>query len=323
MKPDRRAYGGLMCAGEVKQAVAYLQQFSQGEQMAARITRRMTGDKPVKRCKGAFVCRVDGCYQQYYRQVFWQECDHDAAIRALYQALCGVMETKAKPVTGDALITAMTNIEKKITAAMKKRHYYFLGGRTQGYYGPYIWKQMWPWHLDVLLPVGRQRFTVWMMDGFVSRGWLDFVSMGVSGTGGWQADETIYCVWKCYKNEIDKPSFQISFLKHEAQHAFDRAHYPNLTAEQLEYRAKLAELIYYPRLSLFYNILSEAKAYCGDDNSHAAASAKIVKALSESILKEEMLTDAVHWKGKLKLIKRECLRLYRTFESEYVKEAVK
>lgn len=77
----------------------------------------------------------------------------------------------------------------------------------------------------------------------------------------------------------------------------------------LEYRAKLVELIYYPRLSLFMEFLAEANAD-DPDNAHGAAAERIVKELSQRIFSEEYVKDPRRWKGRLKQIRehsRQCL----------------
>lgn len=51
-------------------------------------------------------------------------------------------------------------------------------------YGPYIWENSERVIYEVEIPSGIQKVAINMMDGFVSRSWLDFISFGQTGTGG-------------------------------------------------------------------------------------------------------------------------------------------
>jgi hypothetical protein len=46
--------------------------------------------------------------------------------------------------------------------------------------------------------------------------------------------------------DYENSEFQVSYLKHEAQHLSDYTEFPGLDVNDLEYRAKLVELIYEP-----------------------------------------------------------------------------
>lgn len=73
---------------------------------------------------------------------------------------------------------------------------------------------------------------------------------------------------------MESESFQVSLLKHEAQHAADLARYPDMSNEDLEYRAKLVELVYSKERDLFTPFAQQA----GDRNKangHARAAARI------------------------------------------------
>ena len=112
------------------------------------------------------------------------------------------------------------------------------------------------------------------MDGFIFRSWLAYISFDEIGTGGWSAgDGTICCVKSAYS--IESESFQVSLLKHEAQHEWDKAHYKDLSSWKLEYRAKLVELIYSKERNLLESFLAEADN-SDRDNAHAFASNQII-----------------------------------------------
>ena len=64
-------------------------------------------------------------------------------------------------------------------------------------------------------------------------------------------------------------------MKHEAQHAKDLAVYPEMSPTDLEYRAKLVELIYSIERNLLEQFIYEADV-SKDINGHALAANRIV-----------------------------------------------
>lgn len=203
-------------------------------------------------------------YQIYFRDVFY----------------CGLPEPEAayKLLTGLRLLLNMPDADEellaeRLQAAFEANGYHALFGKTQGYYGPYVWRETVPTVYRVELPDGTAEYTVNILKGFVFRSWMDYLTFGRYGTGGWASpDGTINCVEQAYAFESER--FLVSLLKHEAQHAMDMKRFPKITPAELEYRAKLVELHYSGDLGLLQKFLSEAdESRTGD--SHAAASARI------------------------------------------------
>ena len=203
-------------------------------------------------------------YQIYFRDVFY----------------CGMPEAEV----ADRLLTQLkvylnlpdteeTLLTERLQAMFEAEGYHALFGKTQGYYGPYIWRDTVPTVYRVELPGGTAEYTVNLLKGFVFRGWMDYLTFGRYGTSGWASpDGTINCVAQAYDFESER--FLVSLLKHEAQHTVDMKRFPGITPAELEYRAKLVELHYSGDLGLLQKFLSEAdESRTGD--SHAAASARI------------------------------------------------
>lgn len=203
-------------------------------------------------------------YQIYFRDVFY----------------CGLPEPEAayKLLTGLRLLLNMPDADEellaeRLQAAFEANGYHALFGKTQGYYDPYVWRETVPTVYRVELPDGTAEYTVNILKGFVFRSWMDYLTFGRYGTGGWASpDGTINYVEQAYDFESER--FLVSLLKHEAQHAMDMKRFPKITPAELEYRAKLVELHYSGDLGLLQKFLSEAdESRTGD--SHAAASARI------------------------------------------------
>lgn len=124
------------------------------------------------------------------------------------------------------------------------------------------------------MKVLNSEYKVNLLDGFLSKSWLDYISFGKVGTGGWaNEDGMIHCVKASYDLE-DEP-FTVSLLKHEAQHAMDLFRYHNMASEDLEYRAKLVELIYSSKRNLLNRFLHEADS-SDPGNGHGLAADRII-----------------------------------------------
>ena len=210
-------------------------------------------------------------YQVYFRDTFY----------------CGFLETEAadKLLTQLKALLDMPDAEEallteQLQSAFEAEGYHALFGKTQGYYGPYVWKDTVPAVYSVELPEGTEQYTVNILRGFVFRSWMDYLTFGRFGTGGWASpDGTINCIEQAYDFESER--FLVSLLKHEAQHTVDMKQFPGITPAELEYRAKLVELHYSGDLGLLQKFLSAADESRPND-SHAIASARLKREFADT-----------------------------------------
>ena len=210
-------------------------------------------------------------YQIYFRNTFY----------------CGSPEAEAadKLRTGLRALLNMpdadeAHLAERLQSLFEAEGYHALFGKTQGYYGPYIWRDTVPTVYRVELPDGTAEYTVNILKGFVFRSWMDYLTFGRYGTGGWASpDGTINCVGRAY--DFASERFLVSLLKHEAQHTVDMKRFPEITPAELEYRAKLVELHYSSDLSLLQKFLSTADKSKTND-AHAVASAKIKRGFADT-----------------------------------------
>ena len=210
-------------------------------------------------------------YQIYFRDRFY--CGLPEA-EAADRLLTGLRALLHMPDADEALLT------QRLQAMFEDAGYHALFGKTQGYYGPYIWRDTVPTVYPVQLPEGTADYTVNILKSFVFRSWMDYLTFGRYGTGGWASpDGTINCIEQAY--DFGSERFLVSLLKHEAQHTVDMKRFPGITPAELEYRAKLVELHYSGDLGLLQKFLSEADEGKADD-SHAAASARIRRAFADT-----------------------------------------
>ncbi len=249
-------YGALI-AGEVQAALALLE-----EPERERYLARLNGENACYPVEPP-LDEVLAAYQDYWRAAIYRK--EPQAEEALRQRFCRIFSAEG----------SLAELEEtQVKAAFAARGLHFLGGRTGGFYGPYVWKTSRDEGFSVELPEGQASYIVRFLEGFVVKSWLDWLSFGAVGTGGWtDSDGVLCCVADSY--QVESESFQVSLLKHEAQHARDLARWPELSSEELEYRAKLVELIYSSERTLLPSFAAQA----GEGNGHARAAKRIVEGI--------------------------------------------
>ena len=210
-------------------------------------------------------------YQVYFRDTFYCGLPETEAADKLLTQLKALLDM---PDAEEALLT------EQLQSAFEAEGYHALFGKTQGYYGPYVWKDTVPAVYSVELPEGTAQYTVNILGGFVFRSWMDYLTFGRFGTGGWASpDGTINCIEQAYDFESER--FLVSLLKHEAQHTVDMKRFPGITPSELEYRAKLVELHYSSNLGLLQEFLSAADESRVSDG-HALASARLKREFADT-----------------------------------------
>lgn len=277
-------YGHIL-KGDLREAVAYLAEFPEQRQRLERYEAVFVREEYIDFDVPAALNEILGAYQRYWRDVFW----------------LGFSREEAAEILAERLETEDLDLQEAqvLPERFRAEGLHFLGGRTAGYYGPYVWRDTREQVCEVELPGGVRAYPVRLLDGFVMKGWIDFLSFGEVGTGGWtDGDGIINCVRASY--DLDSEQFQVSLLKHEAQHAVDLE--AGITdSGELEYRAKLVELIYTGERKLLPQFACEA-----DDsdpcNGHGLAAHRIAEGFARALGHREF--DAVPI-GQVQSIARE------------------
>lgn len=230
---DRNVCREYLVKGNLRAALAYAGQFPDQTELCRKYRALFEEENYLAYDVEADLNEILLNYQKYYRDAFYLELPTEVAARTLRDRLAALLQAD-----GD-----LDELESRAAEAFRAKGYFFLGGRTSGFYGPYIWRTEELRHYAVELPGGERDYAVKLLDGFIMLSWLDYISFGTLSTGGWSnGDGLIHCVKPKY--DLESESFRVSLLKHEAQHASDQERYQGITSEDLEYRAKLVELIY-------------------------------------------------------------------------------
>ncbi len=265
-KFEKDTLRGMIVKGNLRAAMAYLEQFPETAALYQKGKALYQEEHYLTYDVDTELNEILLVYQKYYRDVFYLELPAEEAAQRLRERLAELF--RAAPDS------SLDELEEMAGTAFRRKSLHALMGRTGGYYGPYIWKAEELRHYAVELPEGTQDYAVKLLDGFIMNSWLDYISFGDMGTGGWSdGDGLIHCVRSAY--DLDSEDFQVSLLKHEAQHAMDQARYKCITNEELEYRAKLVELIYSKERRMLERFVSQADATRAD-NGHGLAAEHIV-----------------------------------------------
>jgi hypothetical protein len=180
-----------------------------------------------------FTEQVFDRYRDYWRTSLLDPGARESALAHL--------ETELRAILGANVAAGFEAVEQELQRQLSARSYHVLLGQTGLLREFMLWRQQSSLTYQVHLPEGEHQTRVEVLDGFVSRGWTDYATCRLRGTGGWAKDGVLFAVRPRYAS-LDNEEFQVTFLGHETQHAVDLREFPDLEPWQLEYRAKLVEL---------------------------------------------------------------------------------
>lgn len=276
--------------GNVNKAYEYLQ--GKGlENLKNKYYNRFFVGKPVfeYKTKDVWIRGVIKGYNEYFISVLTNRKNKEEAENYLAKHLIGFLP-------GFETTNNLDLIEEGLAKEFKSRGFYFQGGVTPPYRGPYIWKNEEKVEYEIILPGKSKKVVVYFMSDFIMQSWLHFATFGERATGGWASKNALYCVKERYEKVLNKPDFLYSYLAHEAQHLADYEDFPCLQSVDLEYRAKLVELIYHPLNNqvLMKKFLSDADN--NRENPHAYSSFVICSNLSKEIFHVDYMNNCEKWR---------------------------
>lgn len=171
-------------------------------------------------------------FQRYWRRALMHQTPVDKAGDQLFDDLRVLL---AMPGAG------LEALDAAISARIEKAGYHGLTGRTAPLYELMVWRSQEDRDEQIALPEGQAAVPLSLLDGFASSGWTSWASCDATGTGGWASGGRIMVVRPAWK--LDSEDYRVSLLGHEAQHVLDKQRFPQLESADLEFRAKLVELI--------------------------------------------------------------------------------
>lgn len=163
------------------------------------------------------------------------------------------------------------------------------------------------------MPENSIDVNVVFIEDYVLNGAASYATFGYSRIGGWASNEdsSLFCNKGAY--ELGSEKFKYSYLKHESIHFVDIKDYPNLESADLDYRAKLIELIYCTEKTIYHRLNEFIIGSSSEnrDNSHPYANYHLIHQLSKSIFDTEFEADVSKWKSiSSKEINKASLQLF-------------
>ena len=237
-------------------------------------------------------------FQTYWRDALMQVAPLDELEADLKSELDRILTEHGFDSALDDEDALLENVE----ALIRREGYFALSGRTPPLLELMIWTKNGVATESVELTDATYEVEVNYLDGFVSYGWSNFATFGMTSTGGWTKKDGLYCL--CGHYDLESERFKLSFLKHETRHFADFQIYPELQASDLEYRGKLTELAFsetemYGLLTHFFNSANRI-----ENAPHPLANWYVIDGLSKSLLDGEWPEDANAWES----IPKESLR---------------
>ncbi|OIK15588.1 hypothetical protein BIV60_08555 [Bacillus sp. MUM 116] len=297
--------------GDVTAAYEYLRSIPEKnekvQELESKFYQRFFSENPIDDFKSedSWIQKVLSVYFQYFRSVLTR--------KSVIEAENQLRRSLSVIIYGYDQEEDLDRLEEQLSVIFNEKGFEFLGGVTPPYRGPYIWKTTAKKDFIVELPDHRQEVTVYFLSDFILQSWAHFATFGEKFAGGWAKPEGLYYVAdrpEHKRENLNCKEFQVSYLKHEAQHLSDFFRYPHLQAKDLEYRAKLVELIYEPHS---YRLISSF-FYEKKNNPflpHPYSSLIIMKRLSKMAFGVEEIPDLEQWKTvKSESIQDWALRLY-------------
>jgi hypothetical protein len=293
----------LALDGNVRAAMEKLQSINPAilsdkeRETRARYLERFGDKKPFLAPRHSLVDKLTAAYQSYWREVLLRSLSREEGYRYLFEQLTPIVEQLGGTI-GAFSEEEYERVASFLTSALKREGYFALIGHVSPHLNFMAWKResTKPYRVD--LGDGTvQAVNVVLMEEFVSLGWAAYATFEKLHVGGWVGESSIHCVASSY--DLESESFRVSFLAHEARHFADLKKYPDLRPVDLEYRAKLNELLLADESAsaLLKKFLQEQKE--NPDNPHSYASFLMMKGLSEGLAQpislENMPTISPAW----------------------------
>ncbi len=177
-------------------------------------------------------------YQAYWHSQLMKTQNAAAAERQLGITLRELLTAGGAKISADNDQTQLTDA---VVPFVERHGMYALTGVTTPYAELMIWRVQDEKRYPITLTEGAIEVPIVFLDNFIVSGWLDYATCGRRGTAGWAKTDKLFALKSRY--DLASESFEVSYLSHEGQHFFDYQKFPELEQSELEYRAKLAELI--------------------------------------------------------------------------------
>jgi hypothetical protein len=292
---------GKIIQGDLKAGLESLEPLSPSslstEERACRtslLDRFRNGVGPKEEIAAPFAREVASIYQQYWTRCMLREVEIPQGDGELLLNLRACLNRHGKQGDRFQSLDALT---EALGPMLLEDGLHSLRGRTLPFYELMLWRKETTKLYQVELPESVQQVKVVFMSGFLLKGWLGYATCGRSHTGGWAGEDALFCLEESY--DLYSENFLVSYLAHEGQHFADYQTFPKLQQPELEYRAKLVQLI--KAKETLQELLEQYSLQGGTDRKspHAYANRKIAQRLSETLFGDDSgVQNHAQWSRK-------------------------
>lgn len=295
--PVMQEYFRMVFAGDITDAPALFQR--EPEDHVTPMLKTQFDSRFVQRTNGLDLSGLDtqevreimNLYQDYWRDALLQT----AALEDLEEGLISALDRILVQQGFESSVDDSERVQDNVMAYIKQQGYFALAGRTPPLLELMIWTENQANTESIELTDGIHPIEVNFLDHFVSYGWSNFATFGMTSTGGWANQDGLFCL--CGHYDLDSEKYKLSFLKHEARHYVDFGLYPDLQPSDLEYRSKLTELAFSNEET--YKLMEHFSTSANNvpNAPHPLANWYVVDGLSQQLLDGENPKAAEAWKN--------------------------
>ncbi|MDA9262108.1 hypothetical protein N9P38_01965 [Flavobacteriales bacterium] len=280
--------------------------------------RFVTKDEVIENTSGnKIVFEISNIYREYWREQLLIENKEERTDTTLYIKLTNyLISNNLTTISRDSLSKTIKN-DSEMKRIIESQGFKTKFMYRNGFQEIIIWDDETVNQYEVMLPKDTINAKVIFIENYHLNGYDNYASIGSSKVGGWAIKEsaTLYCNKGEYNLTSEK--FKTSYLKHESIHFTDLNDYPNLSSADLEYRAKIIELMYCTK-STIHDIINDfihAADSSQRTHSHPYANYSLIKNLSKQVFNSEFESTASKWKKvDAEKINEAALKLYETSE---------
>ena len=270
-----------------------------------------------------FINDISTIYQKYWRTELLKDNPKNRADSLLYHNISDYLLINNLTILSEDSLRKNIKDDTELKKIIENQGFKVLFGLRNGFQEVFIWDKETINNYEVVLPKKTINTKVVFIDYFLLAGYDYYASFGSSSVGGWAIKEsaTLYCNKSDY--DLDSEKFEISYLKHEGIHFTDLNDYPNLSSTDLEYRAKVIELMYCTEETVYDRISEFITGANNTDRkyTHPYANYILIENLSELLFNSEYESDIIKWKElSVEKINSAATSLYEISEDTLLKD---
>lgn len=232
--------------GDVKKSMSFMNTLDKSKisalerSIVEKYKERFSSEYPRNRSE-SYVNRIIDTFRRYWHKGLLSEFEQEEGFQWVFGELSPLAKERGFEVSKFSE-DEFERMAKFLMNELKKDGFYSIIGRVKPFLNIMVWKN--EYEKDYSVELGGsapQNVKVLFMDDFLELGWGAYATFDILYVGGWAKKDKLFCVKPAY--DLKSENFAVSYLGHEARHFADYKLFPKLDQLDLEYRAKLTEIL--------------------------------------------------------------------------------